>query len=93
MFFGAFDFFQKTNENKSTWGNIVVKSNSFGRFLEESSAWKNHYNFVWPLGGTVWELYGNQFEGLDIFKSDERPSCITQILKAQDFGRLLVDSL
>ena len=25
----------KTNKNKSTWGIIVVKSNSFVRFLEE----------------------------------------------------------
>ena len=45
-FFGVFDFFQKTNENKSTWGIIVVKSNSFVRFLEEMSAWKNHFDFV-----------------------------------------------
>ena len=33
--FGVFSFFQKTNENKWTWGIIVVKSNSFVRFLEE----------------------------------------------------------
>ena len=26
-FFGVFDFLQKTNENKSTWGIIVVESN------------------------------------------------------------------
>ena len=48
-FFGVFNFFQKTNENKSTWGIIVVKSNSFVRFLEETSAWKNRFDFVWPL--------------------------------------------
>ena len=48
-FFGVFDFFKKLNENKSTWGIIVVKSNSFVHFLEESAAWKNHYDFVWPL--------------------------------------------
>ena len=47
--FGGFNFFQKTNENKSTWGIIVVKSNSSVHFLEESSAWKNHFDFVWPL--------------------------------------------
>ena len=35
--FGIFNFFQKSNENKSTWGIIVVKSNSFVRFLEETS--------------------------------------------------------
>ena len=49
--FGVFNFFQKTNKNKSTWGIIVVvKSNSFVCFLEETSAWKNHFDFVWPLG-------------------------------------------
>ena len=36
MFFGVFNFFQKMNENKSTWGIIVVKSNLIVRFLEES---------------------------------------------------------
>ena len=49
MFFCVFDFFQKMKENKSTWSIIVAKSNSFVRFLDESSAWKNHYYFVWPL--------------------------------------------
>ena len=34
-FFGVVDFLQKTNENKSTWGIIVVKLNLFVRFLEE----------------------------------------------------------
>ena len=48
--FGVFSFLQKTNENKSTWSIIVVKSNSFVRFLEETLAWKNHFDFVWPLG-------------------------------------------
>ena len=33
--FGVFKFFQTRNENKSTWGIIVVKSNSFVRFLGE----------------------------------------------------------
>ena len=28
---------------------VRQKTNSFVRFLEESSAWKNHYDFVWPL--------------------------------------------
>ena len=27
----------------------VVKSNLFVRFLEETSSWKNHFEFVWPL--------------------------------------------
>ena len=42
-------FSQKTNKNKSTWGIIVVKLNSFVCFLEETSAWKNHFDLVWPL--------------------------------------------
>ena len=33
--FSVFNFFQKMNENKSTLGIIVVKSNLFVRFLEE----------------------------------------------------------
>ena len=55
--FGVFNFFQKTNENKSTTGTIVVKSNSFVRFLEETSAWKNHFDFVWPLGAYCPNIY------------------------------------
>ena len=51
--FVVFNFFQNSNENKSTWGIIVVKSNSFVRFLEETSAWKNHFEFVWPLVSTL----------------------------------------
>ena len=32
--FGVFNFFQKMNENKSTWGAMVVKSSSFiGRIV------------------------------------------------------------
>ena len=48
--FGVFNFFQKMNENKSTWRIIVAKSNLFVRFLEETTDWKNHFDFVWPLG-------------------------------------------
>ena len=47
--FGVFNFLPKMNENKSTWGFIVVKQNSFARFLEETSTWKNHFDFFWPL--------------------------------------------
>ena len=36
--FGVLNLFQKTNENQSTWANIVVKLNSFGWFLEETSS-------------------------------------------------------
>ena len=34
-FLGVVHFLQKTNENMSTWGIIVVKSNSFVHFLDE----------------------------------------------------------
>ena len=42
------------NKNNSIWGTIVVKSNLFVRFLEEMLAWKNHFNFVWPLEATLY---------------------------------------
>ena len=48
--FGVFNFFQKKkNENKSTWGIIVVRSNSFVRFLEEFTAWQFAFELNWPL--------------------------------------------
>ena len=47
--FCVFNSFQKTNENKSTWGIIVVKSNPFVRFLEEFTAWQFAFEFYWPL--------------------------------------------
>ena len=49
-FFGVFNFLQKTNENKSIWGIIVVKSNSFIRFLEEIDDIKTPFEINWPLG-------------------------------------------
>ena len=51
-FFGVFNFLQKTNENnenKLTWGIIVVKSNSFVRFMEEIEEIKNPFEIIWPL--------------------------------------------
>ena len=48
-FFDVFDFLQKSNENKSTWGIIVVKSNSFVCFLEEIEDIKNPFEIIWPL--------------------------------------------
>ena len=47
--FGVFNFLQKTNENKSIWGIIVVKSNSFVRFLEEIEDIKTPFEINWPL--------------------------------------------
>ena len=51
MFFWVVDFLQKTNENKFTWGLIVVKLNSFVCFLEEIDDPKKHFEIKWPL---VW---------------------------------------
>ena len=63
-FFGFFGFLQKTNENKSTWGIIVVKSNSFVHFLEEIEDIKNPFEIIWPLAeaverpvAEVWHFY------------------------------------
>ena len=47
--FGVFKFFQKTNENKSTWDIIVVKSDFFVRFLEELRITKSPCKINWPL--------------------------------------------
>ena len=49
MIFDVIDFLQKTKENKSTWGIIVVKSNSFVHFLEEIDDPKSHFEINWPL--------------------------------------------
>ena len=57
--FGVVDFLQKTNENKSNWGIIVVKLNSFVRFLEEVKDTKNHFEIIWPL--RVIHLVSNDF--------------------------------
>ena len=37
----------------------VLKTNLSVRFLEETSAWKNHFEFVWPLpiSEQYWELF------------------------------------
>ena len=41
--FCVFNFSQNTNENKSTWGIIAVKSNFFLRFLGETEDIKNTF--------------------------------------------------
>ena len=41
--FGVFKFFQKMNENNSTGGTIVVRSDFFVGFLEESKIPKRHF--------------------------------------------------
>ena len=52
MVFWVGDFLQKTNENKSTWGIIVAKLNSFVHFLEEIDDPKKHFEINWPLAST-----------------------------------------
>ena len=61
-FFGVFDFFKKTNENKSFWGIIVVKSNSFVRFLEETLAWKKSFRLC--LTFRWWGFFRFVFHGI-----------------------------
>ena len=39
----------KNKQNNLITVLLGKKMNSFIHFLEESSAWKNHYDFVWPL--------------------------------------------
>ena len=47
--FGVFNFSQKMNENKSTWGIIAVKSNFFVHFLGELRIPKSPFEINWPL--------------------------------------------
>ena len=49
MSFGAFNFFQKSNENKSTWGIIVVKTNLFVRYLFGRNVSKLGAKLHWEL--------------------------------------------
>jgi hypothetical protein len=48
--FGVFKFFQKTNENKSIWGIIVVKLNLFICF------WKRYHEKIISTLSHVWPL-------------------------------------
>ena len=67
-FFDVFDFLQKTNENKSIRGIIVVKSNSFVRFLEEVEDIKTPFEINWPLKKLTRKQcwYPNMHRGLSI---------------------------
>ena len=49
MYFWCLQFSQKVNENNSTWGTIVVKSNFFVCFLGELRIQKRHFEINWPL--------------------------------------------
>ena len=48
--FGICTFFQKTNENNSTWGTKVVNSIFFRLFLGELKIPKRHFEINLPLG-------------------------------------------
>ena len=47
--FGVINFFQKTNENKSTWVIIVVSRIRLFVFWRKSMTPKNHFEINWPL--------------------------------------------
>ena len=54
MSFWCLQSFQKTNENNSTWGTIVVGSNFFLHFLEELKIPKRHFEINWHLAMSIW---------------------------------------
>ena len=47
---------KKTNENKSTWGTIVVKSNFFIPYFGELKIPKRHFEINWPLADQIMDL-------------------------------------
>ena len=47
--FGVFNSPKQMNENNSTWGTIVVKSDFYVRFLRELKIPKRHFEINWPL--------------------------------------------
>ena len=63
MSFWCLQFLPKNEENKSTWGIIVVKSNSFVRFLEETSAWKKSFRLCLTFRKHSWQ----RINGLNFF--------------------------
>ena len=77
---GVFNFFQKMNENKSTWGIIVVKLNSFVHFLEEFTAWQFAFEFYWLSTYWIWSipLQFHKKSEYD-FKEDINPLCSTMV--------------
>ena len=58
MSFWVSSILQKTNENNSTWGTIVVKSNFFVLFWGELKIPKRHFEINRPL---VWTALRNSF--------------------------------
>ena len=55
--------FPPKNERKQV--SLVVKLNSFVRFLEETSAWKNHWDFVRPLAINEFLLVKAKFQKME----------------------------
>ena len=53
--FWYLQFSQKLNENNSAWGTMVVKSNSFVRFLGEFKIPNRHFENNGPLDQAVWD--------------------------------------
>ena len=51
--FWCLQFFQKMDENNSTWGIIVVRSNCFVCCLEELRIPRSPFEINWPL----WQMY------------------------------------
>ena len=43
-----------SSKKRTKTSRQVVKSNLFIRFLEEISAWKNNFEFFWPLEINIW---------------------------------------
>ena len=78
--FSVFNFFPKPNENKSTWGIIVVKLNSFVHFLEEFTAWHFAFEFYWLSTYWIWSipLQFHKKSEYD-FKEDINPLCSTMV--------------
>ena len=52
MSFWCLQFSQKTNENNSTWGTVVVEF--FIYFLGELKIPKRHFEINWPLWQAAW---------------------------------------
>ena len=53
MSFWCLQFSQKTNENNSTYGTIVVKLKFFVRSLGELKIPKRHLEINWPLARAI----------------------------------------
>ena len=73
--FGVFKIFQNTNENKSTWGIIVVKANFFVRFLEELRIPKSSFEINWPLVSILTKLHSTQLHTASVHERKKPFRC------------------